>query len=56
MGGRFCGKGSRYAAAVDEKRAPYRHAADKNYHKLADAANVTVLDGEAAFRPPLIWR
>lgn len=49
QGGSFAEKAARYAAAIDEKERLTGMLRDKNYHKLADAANVTVLDGEAAF-------
>ena len=49
QGGSFAEKAARYAAAIDEKERLTGMLRGKNYHKLADTANVTVLDGEAAF-------
>lgn len=49
QGGDFAQKAARYAAAIDEKQRLTAMLRGKNYHKLADAPKVTVLDGEASF-------
>jgi len=47
--GSFEAKAARYAAAVAEKRRVTGFLRGKNYHKLADLPNVTVLLGEGSF-------
>ncbi len=45
-------KAARYAAAIAEKRRVTAFLRDKNYHKLADLPNVTVVDGVGRFTSP----
>ncbi|MDD4851100.1 MAG: FAD-dependent oxidoreductase [Gemmiger sp.] len=50
----FAEKAAHYAAAVAEKRRVTTMLRGKNYHKLADLPNVTVLDGEGSFVSPTV--
>ena len=45
-------KSARYAAAIGEKRRVTALLRGKNYHKLSDLANVTVIDGLGSFASP----
>lgn len=45
-------KAEKYRAAIAEKRRLTALLRGKNYHKLADAPNVTVVDGAASFEGP----
>ncbi|MEL4862429.1 FAD-dependent oxidoreductase [Pseudoflavonifractor phocaeensis] len=49
MGGSFAEKAERYAAAIFEKDRLTGALRGKNYHKLADHPNVTVLTGDGSF-------
>ena len=49
MGGSFEEKAERYQAAISEKDRLTSMLRDKNYHKLSDSPNITVLNGEASF-------
>ena len=49
QGGSFAEKAARFTAAIAEKNRVTAFLRDKNYHKLADNKNVTVLDGMASF-------
>ena len=49
MGGSFADKAERYAAAIFEKDRLTGALRGKNYHKLADHPNVTVLTGDGSF-------
>lgn len=49
QGGTFAERAARYAAAIDEKDRVTGMLRGKNYHKLADAPNVDVIDGRASF-------
>lgn len=49
QGGSFEEKAARYAAAIGEKERLTGMLRGKNYHKLADSPNITVLNGEASF-------
>lgn len=49
MGGSFAKKAERYAAAIFEKDRLTGALRGKNYHKLADHPNVTVLTGDGSF-------
>lgn len=49
MGGSFTEKAERYAAAIFEKGRLTGALRGKNYHKLADHPNVTVLTGDGSF-------
>lgn len=49
MGGSFAEKAERYAAAIFEKDRLTWALRGKNYHKLADHPNVTVLTGDGSF-------
>lgn len=49
QGGSFEQKASRYAEAVDKKNDLTAMLRAKNYHKLADHPNITVLTGTASF-------
>lgn len=49
QGGTFAERAKRYAAAIDEKDRVTGMLRGKNYHKLADAPNVDVIDGRASF-------
>ncbi|MEA5050790.1 MAG: FAD-dependent oxidoreductase [Oscillospiraceae bacterium] len=49
QGGSFADKARRYAEAIEEKDRLTSMLRGKNYHKLADNANVEVLDGRASF-------
>ena len=51
-GGGFLQKSTRYQAAVVEKNRLTAMLRDKNYHKLADHPNITVLHGRASFAGP----
>lgn len=51
-GGAFEEKAERYRAAVERKDDLTAMLRGKNYHKLADHPNVTVLTGEASFVGP----
>lgn len=51
-GGDFSQKSARYRAAVVEKNRLTAMLRDKNYHKLADHPNITVLHGQASFAGP----
>lgn len=51
-GGTFDEKARRYEAAIEEKTRLTAMLRDKNYHKLADNPNITVLNAAAAFTSP----
>lgn len=51
-GGEFADKAARYAEAIDKKSRITSNLRNKNYHKLADHPNITVLTGTASFTGP----
>lgn len=48
----FDAKKALYAAAISSKNALTTKLRDKNFHKVADTPNVTVLNGTASFHSP----
>lgn len=52
MGGDFSDKAARYRAAIGEKDRLTAMLRQKNYRKLADQPNITVLTGQASFTGP----
>ncbi|MBC8569321.1 FAD-dependent oxidoreductase [Zongyangia hominis] len=49
MGGSFEEKARRYQMAIEQKNRMTQMLRGKNYHKLADHPNITVLTGEGSF-------
>ena len=49
QGGSFADQAERYAAAIREKDRLTTMLRDKNYHKLADNANIEVITGKGSF-------
>lgn len=49
MGGPIVEREERYTAAIDDMDALRTSARERNYHSLADRANVEVIDGRATF-------